>query len=110
MSRRKSNPANSALKNKDGNVIFKMDNFLSRWEEYIKELYDDEDRDNELNVENSEAALEGCEIFASEIQSAIQQMKIIRPLGMIIFRKKCHKLVEKYIAFAFLSENLSHIH
>ena len=81
ISKRKSNPANSALKNKDGKALFEMDDILSRWEKYIKELCDDEHRDNDLNIKNSETELEGCEILASEIQSALQQMKNDKAIG-----------------------------
>ena len=59
------------IKDKDGNVLFEKEKIEDRWSEYIKELYDDEDRPDFIEVENEE----GPHILESEVRYAMRQMK-----------------------------------
>jgi len=51
------NPANNALKSKDEKVIFQINSSLKRWDECIKELHDDESRENEIHEIDNEMAM-----------------------------------------------------
>ena len=72
MSKRKCRPANTALRTKDGRVVMGEQDILSRWTEYIGDLFDDTsdmldfDRDEELS---------GNEILESEVEAALKEMK-----------------------------------
>ena len=54
MSKRKCRPANTALRTKDGKVVMGEQDILSRWTEYIGDVFDDTsdmldfDRDEEF--------------------------------------------------------------
>ena len=58
LSNRKTNSANTALINKDGKVIFEMDDILNRCEEHITELYDDETREKEVHEGDNDMPLD----------------------------------------------------
>ena len=60
VSNRKASLANTALKNKDGKVLFEIDGILNRWGRgYVKELYYDETRENETYEFGSDINLHG---------------------------------------------------
>jgi len=71
--------SNGCIKGKDGSIIIDKSEILVRWEEYIKELYDDEDRGPQLKIQRH---MEGPPILQSEIKHAIKKMKRGRATGI----------------------------
>ena len=61
-----------SIKGKDGSIIIDKSEILVRWEEYIKELYDDGDRGPQLIIQRN---MKGLPIVYSEIKHAIKKMK-----------------------------------
>ena len=59
------------IKDKNGNILFEKENIEERWCEYIKELYDDKDRPDQVPVDN----VEGPPILTSEVIYAMKRMK-----------------------------------
>lgn len=74
---RKSQPANTALKNKDGKVVMEQQDVLDRWTEYIGELFND---NANLNVTTDEE-LSGNSILETEIEAALKEMKFGKSAG-----------------------------
>ena len=56
---------------KDGNILFESNQINDRWKEYIKDLYDDENRKDDVTIENEE----GPYILMSEVKYAMENMK-----------------------------------
>jgi len=73
MTKSKMKTANTALKNKNGDVIFEKVQVLERWVEYIGELFND--NRPEITSETSTAELTGENILKSEIELAIKSMR-----------------------------------
>jgi len=73
MTKPKMKTANTALKNKNGDVIFEKVQVLERWVEYIGELFND--NRPEITSETSTAELTGENILKSEIELAIKSMR-----------------------------------
>ena len=71
--------SNGCIKGKDGSIIIDKSEILVRWEEYIKELYDDEDRGPQVRIQRN---MEGPPILQSEIKHAIKKMKRGRATGI----------------------------
>ena len=63
---------NTAVKNKDGTLAMEMETVLKRWSEYIKDLFEDDDRPDEVESSSDE---QGFIILESEIESAMKEMK-----------------------------------
>ena len=61
----KTKPAIGCIKSKYGNLIIDKDKVLERWEEYIGELYGDENRDDEFVLYNNQ---EGPPILKDEVR------------------------------------------
>ena len=61
----------SCIKDKDGNILFEANQINDRWKEYIKDLYDDENRKDDIMIENQE----GPPILISEVKYAMRNMK-----------------------------------
>ena len=67
------------IKDKNGNILFEEQTIKQRWTEYIKELYDDPERDGRLIKFNND--LSGPEITKSEVREAISSMKNGKAVG-----------------------------
>ena len=61
----------NAIKRDDGTVLMETEEVMERWEEYIRELFDD-DRIENLEVRINE---EGPSIIKDEVENAIRKMK-----------------------------------
>ena len=59
------------LKAKDGTMILEKEEILKRWEEYIKELFED----NRGNLPEIKKNMKGLKILQSEVRSALNRMK-----------------------------------
>lgn len=70
--RRKTCSATGCLKAKDGTIIVEKDQILDRWAEYIKELFEDETRDDNFKVKNN---FEGPPIMQDEVVDAMRKMR-----------------------------------
>ena len=68
-----------SIKSKTDEVLTETDDVLKRWEEYIKELYSDENRTDEPLVFDGE--LTGPEIVESEVEAAIKSAKLGKAPG-----------------------------
>ena len=68
----------SVIKDKEGNVLMESTEVLSRWEEYIKELYGDDSR-GERPLWDGE--MSGPPILRSEIENAVKRMKSGKAAG-----------------------------
>ena len=66
----------NCIKDKDGKVFFDEDEIKGRWEEYVRELYDD-NRGEPPEVKDEE----GEEILLSEIEKAIKDLKTGKAAG-----------------------------
>ena len=69
----RANKQASVLKDKQGNILIDNNDILSRWREYIGELYEDESRTCESI--KFEGTLTGEKIMSDEIRYAIKGMK-----------------------------------
>ena len=65
--------ANTALRNKNGDVIYEKEQVLDRWVEYIGELFND--NRPEILPETSTTELTGKDILRSEVEAAIKSMR-----------------------------------
>ena len=65
--------ANTALRNKNGDVIYEKEQVLDRWVEYIGELFND--NRPEILPETSTIELTGKDILKSEVEAAIKSMR-----------------------------------
>ena len=65
--------ANTALRNKNGDVIYEKEQVLDRWVEYIGELFND--HRPEILPETSATELTGKDILKSEVEAAIKSMR-----------------------------------
>ena len=63
---------NIAVRNKDGTLAMEMEAVLLRWSEYIKDLFED---DNRPDVIESGSDEQGLIILESEIENAMREMK-----------------------------------
>ena len=63
---------NTAVRNKDGTLAMEMENILLRWSEYIRDLFEDDDRPDEIESSSDD---QGLIILESEIESAMKEMK-----------------------------------
>ena len=61
----------ACIKDKDGNILFETGLIEERWKEYIQELYDDKDREEEIFTDSTE----GPPILTSEVKYAMKNMK-----------------------------------
>ena len=71
--------SNGCITGKDGSIIIDKSEILVRWEEYIKEVYDDEDRGPQRR---SQRNMEGPRLLQSKIKHAIKKMKQGRATGI----------------------------
>ena len=69
---RKRNSRSNTVKNKEGEIIMEIKEVLKVWEEYAKDLFEDEGR-GDIPMLNDE--LEGPEILEEEIRYAMKTMK-----------------------------------
>ena len=65
----------ACIKDKDGNILFETGLIEERWKEYIQELYDDKDREEEIFTDSTE----GPPILTSEVKYAMKNMKNRKP-------------------------------
>ena len=63
---------NTAVRKKDGTLAMEMETVLQRWSEYIGDLFEDNDRPEEIN---SSSDVQGVSILESEIENAMKEMK-----------------------------------
>ena len=63
-----------AIKDKDGKVLMETEAIKERWEEYIKELFEDERQEEEVEEENPRQ-LDGEQIIEAEVKYAMSKMK-----------------------------------
>ena len=73
MTKPKIKNANTALKNKNGDVIYEKEQVLERWIEYIGELFND--NRPEIIPKISTRELTGKDILKSEVEAAIKSMR-----------------------------------
>ena len=62
----------SVIKDKEGNVLMESTEVLSRWEEYIKEVYGDDSRGERPLWDGQ---MSGPLILRSKIENAVKRMK-----------------------------------
>ena len=67
----------NAIKRDDGTMLMETEEVMERWEEYIRELFDD-DRIENLEVRINE---EGPSIIKDEVENAIRKMKMGKLTG-----------------------------
>ena len=70
---------NIAVRNKDGALAIEMEAVLLRWSEYIKDLFED---DNRPDVIDSGSDEQGLIILESEIENAMKEMKRGKAAGV----------------------------
>ena len=70
--------ANSALRNKKGEIVFDNHDILARWVDYIGELFQDDRQELPSDVDKE---LTGPPILLSEIQEALRKMKYGKAVG-----------------------------
>ena len=68
--KKKKSRLQECIKDKDGNILFETNLIEERWTEYIKDLYDDENR-KDVMIESTEGPL----ILESEVKYAMKNMK-----------------------------------
>ena len=68
---KKKTASGSTIRKKDGSLAMETDEILSRWEEYIKELFED----NRGDKPDLKRNIEGPEITKDEIRAAMKKMK-----------------------------------
>ena len=69
--KKKKSGIQACIKDKEGNILFEKEKIEARWTEYIKELYDDEDRPVEFIIEGDE----GPAFMTEEVKYAMKRMK-----------------------------------
>ena len=72
LSKPKKCTSSGCIKGKDGSIIMDKEKILNRWEEYISELYDDEERGVKIEIRKN---MDGPPILRSEVEHAINRMK-----------------------------------
>ena len=72
LSKPKKCTSSGCIKGKDGSIIMDNEKILNRWEEYISELYDDEERGVKIEIRKN---MDGPPILRSEVEHAINRMK-----------------------------------
>lgn len=72
MPKRKNRPANTALKAKDGEVVIEAQDILSKWTEYIGDLFDE--TGDTLDCDKDKELL-GNKILEPEVEAALKEMK-----------------------------------
>jgi len=72
--------SNGCIKGKDGSVVVDREEIIARWEEYIRELYDDKDRGVQSEFRKN---MDGPPILENEISLAIKRMKWGRATGVV---------------------------
>ena len=70
------NRSGIAIKKKDGGVAMDKDEVLKRWEEYTRELFDDNRQPFQLEVRGDGIPIQKC-----EVEAAIKQMKRGKAIG-----------------------------
>ncbi|GFS27822.1 TIR-NBS-LRR type disease resistance protein [Elysia marginata] len=75
--KRKSGPASSCIKDKDGKLLIEKNEVLNRWAEYIEDLFQD-DRQDKPHIEKP---IEGAPILKDEVRKAIKIMNHGRAAG-----------------------------
>ena len=70
--RKKTNPSSGYLKSKEGDIIKDKLKILERWEEYIKDLYGDNERNEHYRIRTN---TEGPQILKSEVEYAMKKTK-----------------------------------
>ena len=75
---RKASSKTGCIKSKDGSTIMEKDKKLERWSEYISELLDDDDRNEDLTLQDIP---EGSEIMREEVENTIKNMETGKATG-----------------------------
>ena len=70
--------SSGCIRAKDGTIVIEKDKILERWAEYIKDLYEDENRHEDFNVRNN---FEGPPISRDEVRHAIRKIKSGKAAG-----------------------------
>ena len=70
--RRKACSKIGCIKSKEGYIITEKEKILERWEEYIKELYGNNERNERFRIRTSS---EGLQILKSEVEHAMKRIK-----------------------------------
>ena len=76
--KKKSSSKNQCIKDKFGNLLFEKELIDERWMEYIQELYDDQQRMEDMDIDD----LQGPAITRSEILNALRRMKSRKATGI----------------------------
>lgn len=69
---KKSGATTGCIKAKDGSTIMEKGKIMQRWSEYIKDLYDDKDREDNFDIGNNN---EGPAILKEEVEHAMKKMR-----------------------------------
>ena len=100
--RRKVCSSTGCIKSKEGHIITGKEKILERWEEYIKELYGDNERNEHFRIRTNS---EGPQILRSEVEHAIKRIKA--PFTLYRFHtktvQKCSVLAYRLHCTVFLS-------
>ena len=78
--RRKACSSTGYIKSKEGYIIMKKDKILERWEEYIKELYGDNGRNEHFRIRNNS---EGPQILKCEVKHVMERIQRGKLQGLI---------------------------
>jgi len=72
ITRKRTIPGSKCIKSADGRVLYEASSIASRWEEYVQDLFHDDNQNEEIIPET---ALSGPSILKSEIRWALSKMK-----------------------------------
>ncbi|GFS03869.1 RNA-directed DNA polymerase from mobile element jockey-like [Elysia marginata] len=75
--KRKSGPASSCIKDKDGKMLIEKNEVLTRWAEYIEDLFQDDRQDKP----HKQKPYEGPPILKDEVRKAMKMMNHGRAAG-----------------------------
>ena len=76
--RRKACSSTGCIKSKEGYIIMEKEKILERWEEYIKDLYGDNERNEHFRIRTNS---EGPQILKSEVEYAMKKITKGKALG-----------------------------
>ena len=91
---KKSNISGGVVKNKDGNMCYDIEEKLSRWTEYIDELYEDHTRKSEIdnNVMNNSQLENEPTILMSEMRASLDELAKEKVPGQTTSMRSYHKI------------------
>ena len=84
---KKSSVSAGIIRDKEGKLCYERDDVMKRWVEYLRELFDDEDRPEEISGDITVDEEEDPPILMCELESAMKEMrkgKAAGPDGVVI--------------------------